>query len=180
VLVLSRGVLERFGVTAADLRANLVVDADVAALASGTVVRFGALRLRITLACETCSRVERVREGLMRELRGSRGVLARVLSDGELRAGMTGTIERRSLPALPEQWQDRVAEVLAQLPERNVVTYARLAEIVGVQASYCRALPAVLAKIGGGLPVERVVRAGLGDVRGELWDGVSYYRSAEA
>ena len=70
VLVTSRAVLVQHDLTARDVRANLVVAGEVDALPSGTVLRFGGVRIRLTLPCEVCGRLDRVRPGLARVLRG--------------------------------------------------------------------------------------------------------------
>jgi alkylated DNA nucleotide flippase Atl1 len=40
--------------------------------------------------------------------------------------------------------------VLDAVPSGMVITHADLARVAGVQSSYCRAFPRVLAKLGGG------------------------------
>lgn len=77
VLVVSGAVLARHGLAAAEVRANLVVTGDVDALPSGTVLGFGGVRIRLTLPCEVCARLERVRPGLARALAGRRALHAR-------------------------------------------------------------------------------------------------------
>jgi len=43
--------------------------------------------LEITKACSPCSRMEEIRQGLMQEIAGRRGMLARVISGGTIRVG---------------------------------------------------------------------------------------------
>lgn len=198
VLVTSRAVLTQHDLTAADLRANLVVAGDVDALPSGTVLRFGAVRIRLTLPCEVCHRLERIRPGLARALAGRRGMLGRVLDDGALALGLRGSVAGPPLPALADDWRARVVDILRHLPRGRVVTTTRLAAIAGVQATYCRALPTVLRRAPPEVPVDRVIptdptrlaadqrqrlaAAGVDvdDLAASTWDGAAYYASSEA
>ena len=118
----------------------------VDALPSGTVLRFGGVRIRLTLPCEVCHRLERVRPGLARAIAGRRGVLGRVLDDGALAAGQVVVVERRTMPALDDDWRARVVDIVRHVPRGQVVTTTRLVAIAGVQVTYCRALPAVLRR----------------------------------
>ena len=45
--------------------------------------------LEITKACSPCSRMEEIRPGLLREIAGKRGMLARVVRGGSVRQGDT-------------------------------------------------------------------------------------------
>ncbi|MBL8624675.1 MAG: MGMT family protein [Myxococcales bacterium] len=197
VLVTSGAVLARHDLTAADVRANLVVAGDVDALRSGTVLRFGAVRIRLTLPCEVCHRLERVRPGLARALAGRRGMLGRVLDDGALAPGLVGGVVGPALPALADDWRARVVDVLRHLPRGRVVTTTRLAAIAGVQVTYCRALPAVLRRAPPDVAVDRVIPADLtrlaadqrqrlaadgvdvDDLAAATWDGAAYYAASE-
>ncbi len=163
VLLVSAAVVATARLAAGDLRGNLVVEGDVDALPSGTVLRTGDVRLRITLACESCALLERVRPGLAREVRATRGRLARVVTSGRLVPGAAVEVEPDRQPPLAERWQARVAAVIAQVPPGQILTYAQLATVVGVQRSYCRAFPPLLRQLatGSALPVHRVVPADL-------------------
>ncbi len=198
VLVTSRTVLAQHDLTARDVRANLVVAGEVDALPSGTVLRFGGVRIRLTLPCEVCHRLDRVRPGLARVLAGRRGVLGRVLDDGALAAGQVGVVERRSMPALDVDWRARVVDIVRHVPRGQVVTTTRLVAIAGVQVTYCRALPAVLRRAPPDVAVHRVIPADLrrlppdqrqrlaGDgvdldqLAAAAWDGAAYFAASEA
>ena len=57
-------------------------------LTRGHVLQIGVeVRLQITRPCEPCSRMDEIRPGLRRRLSGRRGMLARVLSGGEISVG---------------------------------------------------------------------------------------------
>lgn len=178
VLLVSGASVRRLGLAADDLRANLVVELDVDALPSGTVLRIGDARIRLTLACEPCRRLETVRAGLAREVGRGRGTLGRVITGGALREGDPILVEDTALPALAERWQARVVDILGQLPDGMTVTFARLAEIAGLQPSYCRAFPPLFRRLDPtALPLDRVV-GGRAPAR-RPWDGASYYAGAE-
>lgn len=198
VLVVSGAGLARHGLTAGDVRANLVVAGEVDALPSGTVLRIGGVRIRVTLPCEVCHRLERVRPGLARALAGQRGVLGRVLDDGALAVGQVAQVERAALPALADDWRARVLDIVRAVPRGRVVTTTALAAIAGVQVTYCRALPAVLRRAPPDVAVHRVIAADprrltpeqrqrlaaegvdVDDLAAAAWDGAAYFAASEA
>jgi alkylated DNA nucleotide flippase Atl1 len=198
VLVVSGAVLARHGLAAAEVRANLVVTGDVDALPSGTVLGFGGVRIRLTLPCEVCARLERVRPGLARALAGRRGMLGRVLDDGELAVGQVASVAPRAMPALDGDWRARVIDVVRRCRAVGVVTTTRLVAIAGVQVTYCRALPAVLGRAPADVAAHRVIPANLArasaaqrqrlaaegvevdQLAAVAWDGAAYYAASEA
>jgi MOSC domain-containing protein YiiM len=131
------------------LRENLLLDIDTAQLHSGTVLQVGGeVRLRLMFQCEACGQLDLQRPGLARALGPRRGMLARVLAGGVLRVGDPVHALGPLLPAWPDDWRLRVARVLDAAAPGTVVTYAQLARLAGIQSSYCRALPALLRKLG--------------------------------
>ena len=131
------------------LRENLLVDIDTAALASGTVLQVGnEVLLRLMFQCEACGNLDAFRPGLSRMLDQRRGVLARVLTGGTLRAGDRIRDLGPLLPAWSDDWHERVLMVLDALPLGSVVEYRDLARLAGVQSSYCRAFPRMLRNLG--------------------------------
>lgn len=139
--------------------ANLVVDGAIDLLPSGTLLRIGDARLWLTIACETCHLAPRA-------IPGQRGMLARVLEGGEIVVGAEVHVDGARAP-LPPRWQDRVADLLRLLPADRAMTYRRLVELAGVQATYCRALPKVLRALG-----ETRVQKGAAE---GVWDGAEYF-----
>src|ERR1051325_522743 len=191
VLVVGSPTVAQLKVDPADLRANLVVSGiDVDRLPSGTVLRVGDVQIRLTLACEPCRKLEAVRKGLARDTCGRRGTLGRIIVGGEFGVGNSVSIEQITLPGLEDKWQARVVDILGRLPREKCVTYARLAEVAGLQSTYCRAFPSLLRRLADtNLPLERVVstsversttsRSKLQHKRASLWDGASYYLYSE-
>lgn len=160
------------------LRENLLLDLDTAGMASGAVLRIGReASLRLSFQCEACCSLDTHAPGLARAIGGRRGMLARVLAGGEIRVGDPVVMLDARLPALPEDWRERVALVLEAVPPGQVIGYADLAFVAGVQSSYCRAFPRLLARLGASYAAKAMpARAGATLPR---WDGGGFYACAE-
>jgi hypothetical protein len=141
------------------LRENLLVDIDTSRLASGTVLRVGDdVLLRLMFQCEACGHLDVHRPGLPRpglsrpglstRIGTRRGMLARVLRGGQIRPGDSVRAVGPPLPAWSDDWRERIVHVLDAMPPRSVITYKRLAQLAGVASSYCRAFPAIIARLG--------------------------------
>lgn len=156
------------------LRENLLLDADTAGLASGTVLRIGdEVLLRLMFQCEACGSLDRHQPGLSRAIGQRRGVLARVLAGGRIREGDRVLELGPRLPAWPEDWRERVRRVLDALPPGRVVAYAQLAHLAGIASSYRRAFPRAIAAFGpsyAGKAVPASAPAGL-----PRWDGAGLF-----
>jgi MOSC domain-containing protein YiiM len=88
VLFASQEHLDELDVAAGAIRENITVaGTDVQAWPIGQRVRAGGAVFEITMVCEPCERMEALREGLRAELDGKRGMLARVVEDGEVAVG---------------------------------------------------------------------------------------------
>jgi MOSC domain-containing protein YiiM len=88
VLFASSEHLEAVGVEPGRIRENFTVaDADVQAWAVGQRVRAGGAVFELTMICDPCERMDAIRPGLRRELDGRRGMLARVVEEGEVAVG---------------------------------------------------------------------------------------------
>lgn len=61
-------------------------------LESGSRLQIGGAVLQITRACKPCYRLEEIRKGLLTEIDGRRGMLARVLEGGIIRVEDTITL----------------------------------------------------------------------------------------
>ena len=146
------------------LRENLLLDfdtaLDTAQLRSGAVLQVGSeVRLRLMFQCEACGQLDVHRPGLARAVGPRRGILARVLAGGKMHVGDPVRDLGPLLPAWPDDWQARVLRVLETVPPGTVVTYAQLARLAGIQASYCRAMPGMLRRLGPAY-VDKVVAQG--------------------
>jgi hypothetical protein len=173
VLLAGAPAYEVLGLPPGVLRENLLLDIDTAGLASGTIVQVGGARLRLSFQCEACGSLDKHVPGLARAIGKRRGMLARVLASGDIRVGDPVSILDQRLPALPEDWRERVALVLEAVPPGMVIGYADLAHVAGIQSSYCRAFPRVLARLGPAYAQKAApARA---DLTLPRWDGSGFY-----
>jgi len=139
----------RHGLAPHTLRENLLLDVDTAGLSSGTLLQVGPTAiLWLTFHCEACGYLDARQPGLARAIGRNRGMLARVLHGGDICAGDRVVRLDTARPCWSDDWRDRVAQVLAQVPAGMVVEYRQLARLAGIQAVYCRALPALARKLG--------------------------------
>jgi MOSC domain-containing protein YiiM len=88
VLFASREHLEAVGVEPGRIRENFTVaGADVQTWPVGQRLRAGTAVFEVTMVCDPCERMEAIRPGLRAELDGRRGMLARVVEEGEVAVG---------------------------------------------------------------------------------------------
>ncbi len=88
VLFASSEHLEAVGVEPGRIRENFTVaGADVQAWPVGQRLRAGSAVFELTMVCDPCERMDEIRPGLRRELEGRRGMLARVVEEGEVALG---------------------------------------------------------------------------------------------
>ncbi|QOL49023.1 MOSC domain-containing protein [Massilia litorea] len=149
LLLASSGAYADFDLPMHALRENLLIDADTAQLASGTVLQIGAeVRLRMMFQCEACGQLDATAPRLAQRIGKRRGMLARVLAGGVIRLGDQvcdlGMLES----AWSDDWRERVRQVLDAAPDGTVIEYRALARLAGIQSSYCRAFPRLLARLG--------------------------------
>jgi len=88
VLLVDRETLEAMELAPGVLRENITTDAlNVNSLPIGQLLRIGDARLVVSMVCTPCNQMERIRQGLRKELWGRRGMLCRVLESGILHPG---------------------------------------------------------------------------------------------
>lgn len=149
LLLASASAYQDFALPSHALRENLLLDIDTAGLRSGTVLQIGGeVRLRMMFQCEACGQLDLQQGSLSRRLGLRRGMLARVLAGGTIRRGDRvrdlGVLEHPWL----DDWRERVQRVLDAVPADAVIEYRHLARLAGIQSSYCRAFPRLLARLG--------------------------------
>ena len=149
LLLASAQAYDTFSLDPHALRENVLVDFDTSLLASGAVLEIGdEVRLRLMFQCEACGQLDTQRRGLSGELGERRGMLARVLAGGVIRRGDRiqdlGVLQT----PWPDDWRERIAQVLDAVPAGFVIEYRHLARLAGVQSSYCRAFPRMLRSLG--------------------------------
>ena len=163
VLLVSEEALRQNHLGDADLRANIVLDGDLGSLESGSILQFGEVKLRLTIPCEPCSKLERLRSGLSRSLGPNRGTLARVVSSGYLHVDERASSTRAVEMSLSPSWKTRAQQIVTEIPPGKVMTYTMLAMSAGVQTAYCRAFPRFLRSLSEtGVPAHRVIPSDLG------------------
>jgi len=174
VLLASAAVYDAFKLPAHALRENVLVDVDTASLTSGTILQLGAqARIRLMFQCEACGQLDLQRPGLARALGSRRGMLARVLTGGTVRMGDPVVQVDECLPAWLDDWRERVMAVLDAVPPGAVVGYAQLARLAGIQASYCRAFPRLLARLGPSYANKAVPARSTSSA--QRWDGAGLF-----
>ncbi len=88
VLVMDSETLELMGLKPGAVKENITTRGlDLRALAAGQRLRIGEALFEVTIPCEPCSLMDRIREGLQQDLRGRRGWLTRVIEGGRIRRG---------------------------------------------------------------------------------------------
>jgi molybdopterin adenylyltransferase len=88
ILMVSGSVLDQFGLKPGDVYENVVVDGlDVMSLQEGQQLRLGGAVVIVTVPCEPCVQMERLRPGLQQALKDRRGMFVKVLEPGIVRIG---------------------------------------------------------------------------------------------
>jgi hypothetical protein len=174
LLLAGAGAYAAFALPPHTLRENLLIEADTARLVSGTVLRIGSeVTLRMMFQCEACGQLELRQSGLARRLGLRRGVLARVLAGGTIRRGDRVRDLGVLAPGWSDDWRERVRRVLDAAPPDAVIEYRHLARLAGIQSSYCRAFPRLLARLGAGYAAKAVsVQSAVPLPR---WDGAGLF-----
>lgn len=149
ILLVGQGAYEDLGLPPLALRENILLDFDTSGLISGTVLRVGQdVLLWLTFQCEACGHLNSHHGGLSKVIGARRGMLARVINGGLIRAGDAVRNLGQLLPKWSDNWRERVRTVLDALPSTDVIEYKQLARLAGVPSSYCRVFPRVTREFG--------------------------------
>ncbi len=98
--------LEKFELAPGEIKENITVRGiDFQKLQIGQEMQVGGAKLRVTIPCDPCNRMDEIRMGLQEELRGQRGWLCRVVEPGTIRKGDKIELIERS------EMQDAVNQV---------------------------------------------------------------------
>ena len=151
VLITSRPVTIECGLSAGDLRENIVVDAyELYELRSGTVVAIGSARIRLTFHCEPCKALHKVIEP--GRIVHKRGVLGCFLNSGTVSIGDRFSVTEQKCKAIPYKAADRWL-----LGNGDVsLASADLVHALGLPSSYARAMPHILQKLSGVATAKRM------------------------
>lgn len=88
VLLISGSVLDELELEPGAVQENVVVDGlDVMGLEEGQQLRLGDALVSVTIPCEPCIQMERLRAGLRQALENRRGMFVKVVSPGKVRVG---------------------------------------------------------------------------------------------
>jgi MOSC domain-containing protein YiiM len=88
VLFVAAEDLEALGVTPGAVKENFTVrGADVMRWPIGQRLAIGEAEFEISMVCDPCENMEKIRPGLQAEIDGRRGMLARVLKTGRVSVG---------------------------------------------------------------------------------------------
>ena len=88
ILMISGSMLDEFGLQPGDVHENVVVDGvDVMSFQEGQRLRLGDSVVAVTIPCEPCVQMDRLRPGLQAALRDRRGIFVQVLEPGMVRIG---------------------------------------------------------------------------------------------
>jgi alkylated DNA nucleotide flippase Atl1 len=159
VLVAADAVYDKLNLPPASLRENLrITGQDQAMLKSGQLIRIGeSAILRLTIPCEPCAKLNRVRRGLAEEIAGERGMLARVIRAGSVNPGDSAVVLSERLPTLSQRVSERAYGYIEAVPRGSVVTYSQITRAVGVSKNYARVIPRILRSAPKHVPVHRVL-----------------------
>lgn len=90
VLLISGSVLDELGLYPGAVFENVVIDGlDVMSLAEGQRLQLGDALVEVTVPCEPCGQMDRIRPGLRQALRDRRGMFVKVVAPGTVRIGDT-------------------------------------------------------------------------------------------
>ena len=90
ILLMSGSVIDQLRLQPGSIYENVVVDGlDVMALREGQRLRLGDALVAVTIPCEPCIQMERLRSGLKEALQNRRGMFVTVIEPGIVRVGDT-------------------------------------------------------------------------------------------
>jgi MOSC domain-containing protein YiiM len=101
LLVVDRETLTEFNLAPGVLRENVTTEGlNVADLKPGQRLVIGASVLEVTISCEPCFQMDKIRMGLQEALKNRRGVLCRVIEGGRISRGdAIETSETATIPS---------------------------------------------------------------------------------
>ncbi|WP_421655902.1 MOSC domain-containing protein [Leptothermofonsia sp. ETS-13] len=157
LLLVDQPTLKQFDLQPGDLSENILVDTSLQSLESGTVLRVGNALVRLTFLCEPCSKLESLRQGLAKAIKGRRGILGMVVKSGVVTVEDAIAPTPYTLPALSEDVKSRFQEFVARIPAGKVVTTVDLLLALGVANAYYRVIPIFIKNAPASLPLHRIV-----------------------
>jgi len=149
VLLMPNSTLDEFSLRPGDLRENIVIDdssiGPLHALPSGSVLRLGGVRIRLTVHCEPCKLVAELASPTA--LRHKRGYLGTFLQDGTIHVGDKIVNEGVQFDPIPYELRDRIVWYLEK--QTGPVEVTRFVRDIGLSLAACRAVPNMIKGIPG-------------------------------
>ena len=88
VLLMDRETLDDLKLSPGMIWENITTEGfSVNALKEGESLRIGEARLEVTMVCTPCGKMDELRAGLRKEIRGRRGMFCKVVKGGTIRQG---------------------------------------------------------------------------------------------
>ena len=95
ILLVSAAVLNELQVEPGAVSENVIVEGmDVMDLQEGQRLRLGEAEVAVTIPCEPCIQMDRIRYGLRKALQNRRGMFVKVVAPGAVRVGDPVTVAR--------------------------------------------------------------------------------------
>jgi MOSC domain-containing protein YiiM len=100
ILLMSRETLNALQLKPGDVFENAVVEGfDVMQLAQGQKLSLGTAVVEVTIPCQPCVRMDRIRPGLREAIQSRRGMFVKVITPGEVQVGDAVKPEPSLFPA---------------------------------------------------------------------------------
>ena len=88
VLLMSTNILNELQLQPGDVFENAVIDGlDVMKLRAGQRLHMGTAIVEVTIPCEPCGRMDRIRTGLRQSIQNRRGMFVKVVTPGSVKIG---------------------------------------------------------------------------------------------
>jgi len=140
ILLLPQETIKTFNLQPWELRENIITKwIDLHSLQSWTVLKINKVKLRITFLCEPCSKVRHLAP--ISKLLNKRWILASVIESWTVTVGDTIINLWVQYEEIPYSLKERVLRYLTNNP--YPIKSTELVNEIGLQTSYCRALPMI-------------------------------------
>ena len=142
VLLLPRASLIEFELKAGQLKENIVISdmIDLHNLASGTVLKMGSVKIRLTFHCEPCSKIKHLVNP--KKILHNRGYHGQIIQAGRISLGDSISLASECYGPIPYDFADRIKWYLGKT--NGDIWASDLVYAIGLSSSYCRALPNIL------------------------------------
>jgi MOSC domain-containing protein YiiM len=145
ILILNSATLRSFSIQPGVLKENVLVDFDgLYEIPSGTEVKIGTLRVRLTFHCEPCKKVAHLASP--KALLHQRGYLGTIVNSGTVNVGDSLSVLGKLHESVPYEPFERVKWFLDKTNER--ISARDLTSAIALQRTYCRVLPRYLNRLG--------------------------------